>query len=74
MGTYNRVAKAKDVASGCGMAVAVGDKQIALFNVDGSIHAILQGLSRVRLTGLVQEESPVLVKIEALDEAGEEGE
>jgi len=40
---------------------------------DGSIHAILQGLSRIRLTELVQKESPVRVRVEALDESDEDG-
>ena len=35
---------------------------------DGSIHAILQGLSRIRLAELVQEESPVRANIDALEE------
>lgn len=40
MGTYQTVAKATDIAPGCGRAVAVGEKQIALFNVDGTFYAI----------------------------------
>ena len=40
MGNYHRVAKTKDVAPGCGMAVEVGEKQVALFNVDGTFYAI----------------------------------
>jgi nitrite reductase/ring-hydroxylating ferredoxin subunit len=40
MGTYHKVAKAKDVAPGCCAAVEVGAKPIALFNVDGTFYAI----------------------------------
>lgn len=40
MSSYQRVASAKDVAAGSGMAVEVGEKQIALFNVGGTFYAI----------------------------------
>ena len=40
MGGYHRVAKVSDIAPGCGMAVEAGEKQIALFNVDGTFYAI----------------------------------
>ena len=40
MGTYHKVASAKDVSPGCGKAVEAGGTQIALFNVGGTFYAI----------------------------------
>ena len=40
MGEFVRVAKADELAPGQGKLVEVGEKLIALFNIDGSFHAI----------------------------------
>lgn len=40
MGEYVKVAKVGDVPKGRGLAVQVAGKQIGLFNLGGSIHAI----------------------------------
>lgn len=40
MAEFRRVANAGDIAPGKGTVVEVGGRQIALFNVDGSFHAI----------------------------------
>ncbi len=40
MGIYHRVADVNDLAPGSGMAVEVGGRQIALFNVDGAFYAM----------------------------------
>ena len=36
MGTFHKVAEAKDLAPGKGMAIEVAGNKIALFNVDGT--------------------------------------
>ena len=40
MATFAKVAKTSDVAPGQGKVVEVGGKILALFNVDGTFHAI----------------------------------
>jgi nitrite reductase/ring-hydroxylating ferredoxin subunit len=40
MGTFHRIARVADVAPGRGIAVEVAHRQIALFNVDGTLYAI----------------------------------
>ena len=40
MATYVKVASIADVPSGQAKVVSAGDRQVALFNVDGTCHAI----------------------------------
>ena len=40
MGTFHKVAEAKGLAPGKGMAIEVAGNKIALFNVDGTCYAI----------------------------------
>jgi nitrite reductase (NADH) small subunit len=40
MGEFVKVARADEIGPGQGKVVEVGDKLIALFNIDGSFHAI----------------------------------
>jgi len=40
MGTFHKVAETKSLPPGEGMAVEVGEHEIALFNVDGTFYAI----------------------------------
>lgn len=40
MGEFVKVARTDEIGPGQGKVVAVGDKLIALFNIDGSFHAI----------------------------------
>ncbi len=40
MGSFEKVAKASELAPGKGIAVQVGAERVALFNCDGAFHAI----------------------------------
>jgi nitrite reductase/ring-hydroxylating ferredoxin subunit len=40
MGEFKKVAKARDIAPGEAQEVDAGGKRIAIFNIDGSFHAI----------------------------------
>ncbi len=40
MGAFHKVAKTSEIAEGKGICVGVGAENIAIFNVDGSFHAI----------------------------------